>query len=674
MLYEGNIYINGVLMEPDENNNIIVPFHDKKLVLESADRIQFRFENGDVKVYNTVAGNPVYLNLYDICSPYFYKDYSDEQIGKEYPFFVQKSSYYVEVETGGNVVNLVLLQASDSKIMDFCDSNFYGGEEDDIYIYYFAVDGEPPEAIEVDDPTKEQVEVYACDCLGPKIDAKGTVIDNSSTQSLDDGIGATFFCEENVDENRTPYPVSTLTGNAVYLAEPEYPHTMVRVTSYAFCSMNEPWTPVDTSKEIYKHSPFLYYDRLNTDFSDYIGYYLYSSPTNTNTRGWYAKIVDAFAVETPLYGQTIQGFATPRKNMVVTDKPIFANFGILQKSEDGQDFRPEYLYERWRSASGWTIYINGKTDLEAIKFARKFLVAPMNQSNYTPESQQIWVFDVEQGLKFKLTLTVNNVDYGTATGSGEYEFGENVTISAIANEGYEFSGWSDGNQDNPRQITVVGDMQLSANFIEATPSPIPRTYQLVEWIKGTGNPRISTSIKDNNISKIEAMWRCSQTATTGTGWTWTGTLQSSPSVRCGWGIRNSNGHLEAWWGSWANTSAEFGEYDKTDTELKKMVIDVTNKNASFNGGTPVALGNGTLATTGQNFYLFVDSNSSTLPSTQYFGNVKIYNMQGNLVRDLYPVRRKSDDVGMMFDLVSNEPFANIFVGQFEVGPDKQWEE
>lgn len=665
MLYEGNIYINGVLMEPDENNNIIVPFHDKKLVLESADRIQFRFENGDVEVYNTVGGNPLYLNLYDICAPYFYKDYSDEQIGKEYPFFVQKSSYYVEVETGGNVVNLVLLQTSDSKIMDFCDSNFYGGEEDDIYIYYFAVDGEPPEAIEVDDPTKEQVEVYACDCLGPKIDAKGTVLDNSNTQSLDDGVGATFFCEENVDENRTPYPVSTLTGNAVYLAEPEYPHTMVRVTSYQFCSMNEPWTPLDSSKDVYKHSPFLYYDRLNTDFSDYIGYYVYSSPTNTSTRGWYAKIVDAFAAETPLYGQTIQGFVTPRKNMVVTDKPIFANFGILQKNSDGEDFRQEYLYERWRSANGWTIYNEGLTDLESIRFARKFLVAPMNQGNYVPESQQIWTFDVEQGLKFRLTLTVNNVEYGTATGSGEYEFGESATISAIANEGYEFSGWSDGNTDNPRQITVIGDMQLSANFIEATPSPIPSGYQLVEYIQGTGNPRISTQILDSEIGKIECQCRIDAAPSSGNAYCGSYASTPTPAKYCGFGA-NSRDELIVNWG--VNLSpANFGANDHS---FHTFVVDPINGRCSLDGTENTLNAN---ANTGKVFYLFA-ANGQYKTWTVSIYRCKIWDQSDNLVRDLVAVRRKNDNIAMMFDLVSNESFANVYVGSFTAGPDKIWEE
>ena len=53
------------------------------------------------------------------------------------------------------------------------------------------------------------------------------------------------------------------------------------------------------------------------------------------------------------------------------------------------------------------------------------------------------------------------------TANGQYSTGSIITITAIADEGYSFAGWSDGNTDNPRTITIgKNDIELSANFVD----------------------------------------------------------------------------------------------------------------------------------------------------------------------------------------------------------------
>ena len=71
-------------------------------------------------------------------------------------------------------------------------------------------------------------------------------------------------------------------------------------------------------------------------------------------------------------------------------------------------------------------------------------------------------------MHFTLTLSANNPDWGTVDGGGEYAYGTEVTITATANEGYLFSGWSDGNEDNPRTMVVTEDLALTAIFAEQT--------------------------------------------------------------------------------------------------------------------------------------------------------------------------------------------------------------
>ena len=668
----GNIYINGQLTTPDDQGNVILSYFQTN-ILESLDEVIITPEGGQAVVFSPVGDNPVYINLGDALAKYIWKDADDESIQTRVMQYVEKSSYSFGVKLSSGL-EFTLWMVMSSKYPDFCESTFYGGEDQDIYIYFFAEDGENPEVIDVDDPAVNTIEVYAADNLGPRFDTDSQEIEDwDETISLNDGVGATFFAEENMW-----YPAKPMyergSGIQATIVSGTYPHSNVATTRH----LRQPivkWV-VDQDNadyEGYWGNPCVMYDLFNWDFLSNIGSYIkYSNEL--------FKIVDTFdAKETGL--DYAVSPAPPVKHYVILDRPICANFGIRPYYQGYGSWNEKYAYETWNATSlCWDIYdyYGELTPSKARDRLKKYLVYPEYSEYHTilpsyariPNEPKLFTFDYDANSLVTLTLDVNDETMGSVSGAGQYEPDTQVSISAIANEGYMFVEWSDGNTNATRTITVSSSMTLTATF--AVWSPIPSGYQLVEYIQGTGNPRISTQVQDSNIGKIEAMWRCSYSQTT--GFAWTGTLQSSPSVRCGWGIRNSSEHLEAWWGTYSNTCADLGAYDKTDTALKKIVIDVTNKNASFNGGTPVALGNGTLATTNQNFYLFVDSNSSTLPSTQFFGNVKIYNLQGTLVRDIYPVRRKSDNVGMMFDLVSNEVFANIFVGAFEVGPDKQWEE
>ena len=69
--------------------------------------------------------------------------------------------------------------------------------------------------------------------------------------------------------------------------------------------------------------------------------------------------------------------------------------------------------------------------------------------------------------KHQLTVLSNDNAMGTVSGSGTYEQGQSVTITATANDGYHFSHWSDGNTDNPRVVQVTEDQTYTAYFVAA---------------------------------------------------------------------------------------------------------------------------------------------------------------------------------------------------------------
>ncbi len=82
-----------------------------------------------------------------------------------------------------------------------------------------------------------------------------------------------------------------------------------------------------------------------------------------------------------------------------------------------------------------------------------------------------------------ITVNVQNPAMGTSDGGGTYDYGTEIQISVVVNEGYEFSRWNDGNTDNPRTIIVTGNATYTASFTE-----IPRytiTVRPLEPEQGT---------------------------------------------------------------------------------------------------------------------------------------------------------------------------------------------
>ena len=67
---------------------------------------------------------------------------------------------------------------------------------------------------------------------------------------------------------------------------------------------------------------------------------------------------------------------------------------------------------------------------------------------------------------YTITVRPENPLLGSTYGSGEYTLNQVVNIGAIPTAGFYFTGWQDGNVDNPRTITVTGDAEYVASFLQ----------------------------------------------------------------------------------------------------------------------------------------------------------------------------------------------------------------
>jgi hypothetical protein len=73
----------------------------------------------------------------------------------------------------------------------------------------------------------------------------------------------------------------------------------------------------------------------------------------------------------------------------------------------------------------------------------------------------------QAGPRFTITGSCD-ANRGTVKGGGEYAPGNTVTLTATPKKGCTFVGWSDGNTDNPRTVTVEGDATYRAQFIKSS--------------------------------------------------------------------------------------------------------------------------------------------------------------------------------------------------------------
>ena len=92
---------------------------------------------------------------------------------------------------------------------------------------------------------------------------------------------------------------------------------------------------------------------------------------------------------------------------------------------------------------------------------------------------------------YKITVKANPSEAGTVTGAGKYESGASATLEAVANAGYNFVEWNDGNKNNPRIVTVTADAEYVANF--AVQSGVKVNFGTNTWNAGYMNGQCKAS-------------------------------------------------------------------------------------------------------------------------------------------------------------------------------------
>lgn len=129
----------------------------------------------------------------------------------------------------------------------------------------------------------------------------------------------------------------------------------------------------------------------------------------------------------------------------------------------------------------------------------RYVIANSNQS-YTA----YFVASGTPGTTYTITTSVTPSGSGSVSGGGSYNSGSVISLLATANNGYQFSQWSDGNTDNPRSVTVSSDSSYTAVFTQYSPPPQMYTISGSVSPSGTGTVTGSGNYAYGQIATLTA--------------------------------------------------------------------------------------------------------------------------------------------------------------------------
>ena len=79
----------------------------------------------------------------------------------------------------------------------------------------------------------------------------------------------------------------------------------------------------------------------------------------------------------------------------------------------------------------------------------------------TQDSTFVALFAISQ---FTIEVVSDHPAWGYVIGGGTYYYGDTITITATANLGFAFAGWTDGVMSNPRTVIVTENQTFTAHF------------------------------------------------------------------------------------------------------------------------------------------------------------------------------------------------------------------
>ena len=154
------------------------------------------------------------------------------------------------------------------------------------------------------------------------------------------------------------------------------------------------------------------------------------------------------------------------------------------------------------SVTGSGDYVQGTiTSISAVAFQNCRFVRWSDGNTQNPRSitvTQDSTFTAIFVSRYQITVSANDLAWGSVFGTGIFDYDSTATIIARANTGYRFLYWSDGNIDTLRTITVTRDSLFTAIFIPYYSITVTTNNALWGNVTGGGD------YEQNSTAVIEA--------------------------------------------------------------------------------------------------------------------------------------------------------------------------
>lgn len=202
--------------------------------------------------------------------------------------------------------------------------------------------------------------------------------------------------------------------------------------------------PAHYTTKLWEESTASSWHSVNIDLTEYAGHEVRIAfkYEGTYAHAWY---VDDFAIEQNTIQYNINVVANNASWGTVTGGGTYdqgADVTITAEPNSGYDFLK------------WT------KDGTEVSTDATYSFTATEDATYTA------VFGEQSVTYYTITTAASPADAGTVEGGGTYEDGATVILAASANPGWQFVQWTDGNADNPRNITVTGDATYTAQFTQ----------------------------------------------------------------------------------------------------------------------------------------------------------------------------------------------------------------
>ena len=187
----------------------------------------------------------------------------------------------------------------------------------------------------------------------------------------------------------------------------------------------------------------------------------------------YGEIIQISATANPGFvflGWDDDNTDNPREVIVTNDMTFTARFGIQQCL-----ITTNVIPEGAGEVTGGGTYNYGETIYLTAHSNTGYVFSFWNDGDNTNPRMIVVEGDASYTavftlMQYEITAECDPMEGGTVTGTGTYDYGSVVTLTAIPNENYTFLCWSDGIVTNPRIVTVTDNANYKALFhLNGTP-------------------------------------------------------------------------------------------------------------------------------------------------------------------------------------------------------------